>query len=272
MSGSPAPLAALLGYDPALLRELSSAEGRDLDSLSQAWLLSCLVLALPAGIAAWLIEHSILLAVVAMAATFLLVLNLLRLVHAGSGTAPELRLKKDFRPSPLPVALLFGLSLIMSQPAQLLHTPDNVREAVEQHRTALIAAHLKVQEAVQETTGADPQSEDVFLRGLQRCQFVVLRLRLLWSSPESTVLWTTLFIGVVLVPAALSRVFWSQALAAYEQARYLRAARMVHTLTRQGNADVERALQHYPTHRPPWPFALASPLKQADVQNPGRQS
>lgn len=253
------PLSTVLGYDPNLLAELSPEHQRSLDGLTQAWLVACVVMAFPMGVAMWLVEHSLPLAVFVSAGTYVLIVNLLRLVTAGSGTAPEHRLRREYRPSILPTVLLMGLATIMSQPAQLLHTPEAVRAQVESHRAALIQSHLEAQAALS-IEQDQALHDDAFLRQLERCEFVVLRLKLLWTSPETTVLWTLLFVGAALFPAALARVVWLPAVMAYERARYRRERRAVRRSSRRTARAIERELSRFPTHRKPWPLPPSAPL------------
>lgn len=262
MNSRPGSLAALLGYDPALLNTVSVAHRQQLDALSQAWLVSCIVLAAPAGLAIWLVEHSLPLCLLMTAGVFILVLNLLRLIHAGGGTAVQLPFPKDYRPSLLPIVLLLGLALMMAQPAQLVRSSDQHRSEVEQHRSALVASHLASQAALRGTS-KELENDDDFLSEMQECEFIVLRLRLLWSSPRSAVLWTALFSGLVLLPAALAHVCWSKAVFAYERARYLRAAQSFHADERRVEQKVTAILEQFVTYRPPWPFPLSPPLDGA---------
>jgi hypothetical protein len=233
--------AELLGYDRALLGAIPASLCRDLDSLSQAWLVSCVLLGFPMGLALWLVEHSLILAFLAAFGTALLVLNLLRLLTAGSGTAPELPLKRGYRPSLTPMAMLFGLALIMSQPAQLLHASDEVRQQVAEHRQELLASHSAALAEV------GRGGEDHFVKDIEACEFVVLRLSLLWNSPQKALLWTLLYVALALLPAALARTSYLKASRAYERARYRKAKGEIGAIEEKTRQAVAAALQSYPT-------------------------
>ncbi len=259
MKASP-PTAQLLGYDPELLKSLPRRYRERLDSLASLWLVSCVLLGLPMGLATWLVEHSLFLAFVVSLSTSTLVLNLLRLIHSGSGTAPELPLRKGYRPSLTPMFLLLGLALVMSQPAQLLHASESVRNAVAEHRAELLASH---KQALSELGGT---GEDTFTQEIEECEFVVLRLSLIWNTPISALLFTILYVGLAMLPAAMGRSSYLKALRAYERVRYRAATRRIAQLEALTRRDVAAALQAFPTYRPPWPFAPAAPLTLADAK------
>ncbi len=246
--------AELLGYDPALLARVPQPLRRDLDSLSQAWLVSCGVLGLPMGLSVWLVEHSLFLAALVCLGTALLVLNLLRLLSAGSGTAPELPLERGYRPSLTPMMLLLGLSLVMSQPAQLLHESPSVHEAVAEHRAQLLESHH------QSLTAVGGASEDTFTKEIEECEFVVLRLGLLWNTPQKALLWTLVYVGLAMLPAALARTSYLKAARAYERVRYRDSGKRIQRMDAATVAAVAAALRSYPTYRAPWPLPPEAPL------------
>lgn len=256
-STTPRGAADLLGYEPALLQQLPRALRDDLDSLSQVWLVSCVLLGFPMGLAVWLVEHSLILAVFVSLGTAFLVLNLLRLLSSGSGTAPELPLEKGYRPALAPMMMLFGLSIIMSQPAQLLHASDSARKAVAEHREQLLESHRK---ALSEIGGDE---KDSFTTEIQECEFVVLRLGILWDTPQKALLWTLVYVGLAMLPAALVRTSYLEAARAYERARYRAAHERLLIMEARTEAAVAAALKTYPSYRPPWPFPPEAPLTVA---------
>lgn len=249
--------ADILGYDPELLSAIKKPLRADLDSLSQAWLMSCMLLGVPMGLAVWLVEHSLLLSFFAAFGTSVLVLNLLRLLTAGSGTAPELPLLRGYRPSLTPMVMLLGLSVIMSQPAQLLHASEDVRAVIAEHREKLLVSHRK---ALAEVGGL---SEDHFTKEIESCEFVVLRLSLLWNSPQKALLWTLVYVGLAMLPAALARTSYLKASRAYERVRYRKAKAEIISIEGATARAVQEALESYPTYRAPWPFAPEAPLTLA---------
>lgn len=261
--------AEILGYDKALLAAIPPPLRRDLDSLSQAWLVSCALFGFPVGLALWLVEHSLILAFFASFVTSLLVLNLLRLLTSGSGTAPDLPLKTGYRPSLTPMVLLFGLALILSQPAQLLHASDDVRRQVAEHREELIVSHRAALLEVGES------GEDHFTKEIETCEFVVLRLSLLWDPPQKALLFTLLYVGLTMLPAALARTSYLKASRAYERVRYRKSRAEIGDLEEETRRAVQRAIESYPTYRPPWPFPPEAPLsltQKASTQGRGASS
>jgi hypothetical protein len=166
----------------------------------------------------------------------------------------------------LPAILLVGLAVIMSQPAQLLRTPPEVNAQVESHRAALIRSHRAAQESLAAMSDSG-STEDAFLRQLRECEFVVLRLKLLWSFPETTVLWTLAFVAAGLFPAALGRVLWLPALLSYERARYRRQRHEVRRSNRRTERAIRGVLARYPTYRPPWPLPLSAPLVPSEQRS-----
>ncbi len=252
--------AVALGYDPSLLVRLREKHRRSLDALCQAWIFSCVLLGFPVGLTLWLIEHSLLLACGGAGAASFLVLNLLRLVHSGSGTAPEHPFRRSYRPSYWPPLLIGSLALMMSQPAQLLHAPPRVEQAVESHRANLIAAHLAAQEQIKDIEPGGTR-RDVFLEELKSCEFVVLRLKLLWGAPEGAVMWTLLFVGLVLSPAAWGRVVLADSVLAYERVRHRRAVFQMRASYEETERAIVEQLSSYSSYRQPWPFPLNAPGK-----------
>ena len=251
--------AETLGYDPELLAGLSREHRRGLDGLSQAWLVSAGLLAYPVGLSVWLVEHSMLLSGLASLAAFLLVRNLLRLIVACTGTAPEQMLGRDYRPSLLPVAILLGLAALLSQPAQLLFLSDEAGRAVEAHRETLLRAHTQAR-ADLIGGGLEVPALDHFSSRLRECEFVVLRLGLLWKTPESTTLWTAFYLLLVTGPALLARTVWLEAVTGYERARHGASRRLIRALGARADAEVDRALGQFPTYRRLVPLPRLAPL------------
>jgi hypothetical protein len=250
------PFCTLLGYDPEVLAKLHESQVNQLDSLSQAWLLSAVLFGYPLGVALWMVEHSLILSTLTALGTSLLVVNLLRLITSGSGTAPEHRLSRRYRPSLLPVALLLGLALILSQPAQLLTASKQTLTVVAQHRDALKRAHLEAQLAIS-GVGAD-----AFTQQLDECEFVLLRLRLLWANPVRAVLWTFFYLALTLSPALLARVLWLDAVVAYERARHRTQRAKMFLVERQGRRLVDQALRPFATYQSEALRRLGPPLDQ----------
>ena len=268
------PMAEWLGYDAQILGQLSASARAQLDTLSQMWLVSCVLLGFPTGLLVWLVEKSAFLAALAGLGTFVLVLNLLRLLSAGSGTAPELALRRDYAPSLTPTMMVLGLALILSQPTQLLDANDQVRASVAAHRQHLIEAHRTALAQGGRTLERSGTAKDAFTRQMQACEFVVLRLKLLWDTPQRAILWTLVYVGLVMLPAALARTSWLEATRAYERVRYRTSSERLRRICERADRVVQASLQRYPSYRPPWPFAAAPPLhiQEAGAPQPSRGS
>jgi hypothetical protein len=101
------------------------------------------LLAVPVGYAVWLIEHSLVLAVLLGAGMLFVVLNMLRLSSAGGGVAPGKPLSdvQTYRPALGTTVVIGMLALMFAQPAQLPLWRTELEPIVSEQREHLVAAH-----------------------------------------------------------------------------------------------------------------------------------
>ena len=236
-------LLTLFGYDDDLSSQLSLVERQRLGTVAAGWLLSLLLLAVPAGYALWLIERSLSLALVTGTGTFVLTLNLLRVATAGgglqAGSSPEQL--RDYRPGLAPAVFVALLGLIFAQPAQLPLNAGWLEPKIEQHRDQLAEQH---RERVGEVP--DTRSPEAYRAELASCAFVVKRLALLWERPNTAARFSALYCLVILLPAFFGQFVALDAARRYQLLRYRRAIRFVGV---EGRALVSRmndALSQYP--------------------------
>jgi hypothetical protein len=237
------PLLSAFGYDPALLAALPEPDRQRLAAVAGGWLLSLFLVAWPAGYTLWLVEHSLALAIGVGLATFLLVLNLLRVVTAGGGLqagAPGSAVR-HYRPSLAPATFLLLLGVLFAQPAQLPLRASELDPAVNAYREQLVAAHGK-------RAGVQVASNEHYRAELARCDFVVKRLALLWLEPNRAARFTLLYCLLGVLPALFRQFAALGAVRAYELLRY-RAARaaLAEDSVRTGRAVVE-ALTRFPAY------------------------
>ena len=243
----PERILSLLGYDPALLRELSAEHRSALRGGGVVWLLACLILGASIGYSAWLIESATWTSVfIGLAGTILLV-NLLRVIIAGGGGKQEHSLltseaaARRYRPSLIP-ALIFGvLAALLSQPAQLAFWPD-LDEEVERHRQELISQH----NIAASDLGTDA---DYYQEELEAAGFPIFRLKLIWQQPRRALRLTFLMCLLVLLPSFWSQVVSIGGVRAYEWQRCRRTHRTFAQLKREGNEQVAELLTRWPSYR-----------------------
>jgi hypothetical protein len=233
----------LFGYDEDLSSQLSLVDRQRLGTVAAGWLLSLLLLALPAGYALWLIERSLPLALVTGAGTFVLTLNLLRVATAGGGlqagsTAEQLR---DYRPGLAPAVFVALLGLIFAQPAQLPLNAGWLEPQIEQHREQLAEQH---RERVGEMP--DARTPEAYRAELGNCAFVVKRLALLWERPNAAARFSALYCLVILLPAFFGQFVALDAARRYQLLRYRRAMRFVGVETRTLATRMNDVLSQYP--------------------------
>lgn len=206
------PLLSAFGYDPGLLSGLSQVERQRIATVAGGWLLSLALLAWPAGYTLWLVEHSLGLALGVAIATFLLVLNLLRVVTAGGGVQAGVSpaAVRGYRPGLAPATFLFVLGVLFAQPAQLPLRTGELDPLVDAYRNELVVAHERRSE----------HRDDHHRAVLSECDFMVKRLTLLWEDPAQALRFTGFYCLLVLLPALFSQFVALDAIRAYELARY----------------------------------------------------
>jgi len=257
-------LPVLLGYDPLLLERLPATHQRQLSRVAEAWLLSCLLLASPLAYAVWLVEHSPWMAALAGVGSFLLVLNMLRLVAAGAGAAPHFTRAQvqAYRPA-LGATILIGmLALLFAQPAQLPLWTQTLAQPVAAHRQQMVAEHERSIAAL----GLDDTGD--YRAKLLRCEFLVLRLTTLWQHPGRAARLTAVYLLLVLLPALGARMFALDSLRAYELLRWQTSRRAIAREAHATTRTVQSLLAAYPDYRPqaahwadpPFDTRVVSPL------------
>jgi hypothetical protein len=249
-------LSTLLGYDHSVLARLPIQHARQIARVAEAWLLSCALLASPLAYAVWLVEHSLSLAVLCGVGTFLLVLNMLRLVAAGGGAAPHFSRSQveAYRPALGPTVLVGVLALLFAQPAQLPLWSQTLAEPVAAHRQTMIEQHERSLSALHLADDGNYQRE------LARCEFLVLRLTLLWQQPARAVRLTAIYLLLVLLPALGARMFALDSLRAYERARWERGRRGIVREAHAAQREVDALLSKFASFTPKPPHYADVPF------------
>jgi hypothetical protein len=249
-----ATLPAWFGYDRSLLAQLADGEQRQIERLAEAWLLSSALLACPLAYAAFLIEHSLTLALVLGAGMLFVVTNMLRLSVAGGGVsaAAEQRALSVYTPA-LGATMVIGmLALLFAQPAQLPLWKSELDPVVNEHRQALIADHDRSLAALGQA------ASDPYRAELARCDFVVLRLTTIWKTPTRALQLTAFYVLVVLLPTLWARFVALAALRAYARARWQSERRLISRAHGENERARSALLARFPSYAP-----LASPFADA---------
>jgi hypothetical protein len=269
-------LPALLGYDEALLAQLGEDEQKQIERVAEAWLLSSVVLAVPIGYAVWLIEHSLLLAVLLGAGMLFVVLNMLRLSSAGGGVAPSKPLSEvhGYRPALGTTGVIGMLALLFAQPAQLPLWRTELDPIVAEQRERLAAEHertpLSPRERVSERDAAGPlraAPPDSYRESLARCDFIVLRLTTIWRQPTRALQLTSFYVLLVLLPTLWARFVALDALRAYALARW-RSERAAITEAHAASERERTTLLATFTSFAPSPSSFADPPFETRVASP----
>lgn len=248
-----------VGYERLLIQQLPRLYQRQLNQLGAIWGAAAVLLGVPVGYAAWLIEKNLLLSLGLLAFTAVLVINLLRLIHSGGGTAPELAAPQDYRPSIVPALILVSLALLLSQPAQLMLKDAQTELAVQEHRVKMIEFH---QASQLELGGAASAGFD---DALGDCEFILLRLRLIWEHPRRATLFTLLYCLLALLPLYLQRAVFLNAVQAYESARYRHAAELIRQSKARASISIDDILSSHVGYR-------AKSLTRHFLSTPERQA
>ncbi|MFT3923818.1 MAG: hypothetical protein QM778_14895 [Myxococcales bacterium] len=249
-------LPALFGYDPDLLERLAPRRRRAIGLLVEAWILSSAALACSVGYALWLVEHSAGLSLLATFAMAMVVINLLRLVVAGSGAAPHLGIEhvKDYRPALGPTFVLSMLAALLAQPGQLPLWQSELAAPLAEHRAEL----LNQQAELAHSLGQAPTP--AFRAELESSDFLAWRVREIWKDPQRAFLLSVLYWFLVLSPTLAGRFVALGALREYELVRWHAVRGEIEAAGRAAARDIARELSPYPTyeHRPH--PTLTSPL------------
>ncbi|MCP4447639.1 MAG: hypothetical protein GY811_20220 [Myxococcales bacterium] len=235
-----------IGYDTALVAELSEKDRSSLRGAAVSWLVACVVLGVAAGYAAHLVLTGTAAPVIGGITVTLLTANLLRVITAGGGSKLGATLAESeeecrrYRPSLIP-ALVFGvLAVILAQPAQIPFWSE-LEPQVEQHRQELIEQHNVA--AMELGTNAD-----YYRAELEAAGFPIFRLKLIWKDPKRAVRLTFIILFLVLTPAFWSQIFSIDSVRAYELERAKRKHEAVLVLDGEMRQEVSELLGHWPTY------------------------
>jgi hypothetical protein len=177
-------------------------------------------------------------------AMLLVVVNLLRLVVAGSGAAPQLPFEqvREYRPALGPTIVLSMLAVLLAQPGQLPLWRDQLAAPLAAHREALLAQ----QQALAQELGQEPQP--AFRAELAQSDFLAWRVREIWKAPQRAFVISALYWLLVLLPTLAGRFVALSALREYEEARW-HAVRARVTLEGQRAArQLQESLAPYPSY------------------------
>ena len=233
-------LASLLGYDPRLLLRLPMQERAALDWFSASVMFACVISCLPLGYAVWLATHQIVLTGVLTLASGALFWALVRLSVAAG---PYLMLAGKLSARG-PWLLLAVTATLGAQPAQLLLARAEQAPLVAAHRSMLVARHAAL-------SGCDARTPcDRYHERIAACDFVALRLQVLWSRPGEAMRATLLYVCIVLLPGLIIRLLATRSLRRYERLRLVQARKIVRDAAASARTARARALTAYPSYAP----------------------
>jgi len=254
-----------LGFDRAMIRQLTAADRERVEWLALGLWLSCCTACAPFGYLIWLgagpSRATLALTVGLTLAGFMLLLAILRLGVAGGGSAAG---ETQASPARAPQIVLAVAGALAAQPAQLVVSRAESAAQVAARRERLSEEHAaSLRRAHADAAGASaPEALLAAYRAeLAGCEFVGLRLQHVWSQPAGAVRSTLLFVGLVLLPSALGYALAAGALRRYERLK-LAAARAVEAHDAAVTAQSVRSLLAvYPTYRaqPSAPGSRTSP-------------
>lgn len=236
-----------LGYDPQVIATLARRDRRAMRGVATAWLVACGVLASAAGVAAWVLEPAIGLAIAIAGFTFLLVLNFLRVTIAGGGVSPRdtTGAVGRWKPSLAPALVLGALAALLAQPLQISLHSDELDALMQRYRRDVIAEQVAAARSL-----GEERAEKRYSRQIGARSFPALRMQLLWRTPGRAVRWTAVFCMIVLVPVIWARWMALDALRNYERERRRRTRARLGALTAQMHNDVDRALAAFRRFEP----------------------
>jgi hypothetical protein len=253
-------IASWLGYDATLIAGLGASQRDAIDWVAAGFLLGCGLVSAPPAYAVWLSAHSLPAAAGVGCVCFGLVLAIVRLRVASGGLVPARELRHQGSYSG-PVLVLGLAAALAAQPAQLWLGRADVAQQVRGQRQALgtrFSAHYHAR-APSEEAGA----RAAYWARVSQCEFMALRLQAIWSEPGRAVRYTLLYMGLVLIPGLVARLFAGSALRRYELRRAQAASASAARDARWMRQQVQSLLAKYPTYRPAldWPGAGHDPLR-----------
>jgi len=245
-------LASWLGYDATIIAGagLDASDGDAIDWLAAGFLLGCILTSAPLAYAVWLSTHSRVAAVVVGLVCFGLVLAIVRLRVASGGPTPASDLRRQASYAG-PVLVLGLAAALAAQPAQLWLASADVAQQVRAQRQALgtrFSAQFRGHEPLEQSN-----AQAAYWARVSRCEFMALRLQAIWSEPGRAVRYTLLYLGLVLVPGLLARLFAGAALRRYELQRAQLARAAIVRDEELSQRQVHALLSAYPSYRPQLP-------------------
>lgn len=253
-----ASLFSLVGYDPSLIARLNPGHQRKLERLCRWILVPSICMGLSASLFIWLVERTPLVSLGLGLFVALVVHNMLRLLIAGGGAAPQLSETqvKAWAPTLPPLLILGGLAACFAQPLQLALYAKALDPGVEEYRQELVQRHYG---------GATANEE--YRRRLETCYFATRRLALLWRVPEGPLAFTLLFCALCTSPLLLGHTRYLPSLRAYELVRWQRTRQQLLAAERFTQAQLSASLSQF-GQLPPRPLpkfvvvAASSPAQQ----------
>jgi hypothetical protein len=229
----------LFGYDFHIVRMLPESSQRQIEWLAEGYLLSTFMLTAPIAYAVWLIQHSLLAAVLSAMFSWCLILAVLRLLAAGGGPAPHMNDSevRAHSPSLIPLFLWFALAMLFAQIAQLPVFQRELNLSVSTHRSELMAQH----DAARNLLGTEIHPE--YGEEIARCEFLMFRIQQLWQRPGRTLVLTAAYVAMVLSPFVFAFLFARQALREYYCARVTNMRRAIVRDTQQAEVERQRLLR-----------------------------
>lgn len=229
----------LIGYDASIVRTLPESSQRQIEWLAEGYLLSTFMLTAPIAYAVWLIQHSVLAALLSAAFAWCLILAVLRLLIAGGGAAPHMNDNevREHSPSLIPLLLWFALAILFAQVAQLPVFQRELNASVDAHRTELMAQH----DAARDQLGTEIHPE--YGDEIASCEFVMFRMQQLWQQPGRTLVLTAAYVMLVLAPFVFAFLFARQALREYDFGRVAGLRRAIVLDTHRAEAERQRLLR-----------------------------
>lgn len=236
-------VAALFGYDRAHLGLLADKDARRVCQLAALSFVPVVLSGVSAGLLVWMSEHDPLWTPLIALFVALLVWNLLRLNNAGGGPAPDHTAgdAERWAPGGGAISVLALLAALSAQPFLAFGFRQTHQAEVNAHRQALMAAHEK--------SLADANSEPLSVgasNSLARCEFVALRLKLLWKDPERPLLLSLAFAALYLSPLLLAQLTHLGALRRYQRLRWSEARSLVLDEEALTQSIAARHLSRYP--------------------------
>ena len=231
----------LIGYEARIVHRLPESSRRQIEWLAEGYLLSAFMLSAPVAYAVWLIQHSLLAAIVSASFVWCLVMLVLRLLAAGGGAAPHMDdgEVRAHSPSVIPMLSWFALGILFAQIAQLPVFQSELDSSVSAHRIELLARH----DAARHRVGTEINVE--YGDEIAHCEFLMFRMQQLWQRPGRTLLMTAAYVVLVVSPFIFAFLFARESLREYGCARVADMRRAILRATHLAEAERHRLLSRF---------------------------